>query len=77
MNEKVNEDYIRSLINRDFCGGGCIMSMDKTHVGWKKVLSYISVVLLLLIYQKVSGKVGRYVADMFSYGKIDPDNAYA
>lgn len=53
------------------------MSMDKTHVGWKKVLSYISVVLLLLIYQKVSGKVGRYVADMFSYGKIDPDNAYA
>jgi hypothetical protein len=53
------------------------MSMDKSHVGWKKVLSYIAVVLLMLIYQKVSGRMGRYVAGMFSYGKLDPDNAYA
>lgn len=77
LNEEINEEYMRSLIYRDFCGGGCIMSMDKTHAGWKKVLSYIAVVLLLLIYQKVSGKAGRYVADMLSYGKLDPDNAYA
>lgn len=77
LNEEMNEEYMRSLIYRDFCGGGWLMNMERTQACWKKVLSYIAVVLLLLLYQKVSGKAGRYVADMFSYGKLDPDNAYA
>ena len=33
--------------------------------------------MLLLIFQKVSGTVAKYVAGMFSYEKLDPYNAYA
>jgi hypothetical protein len=31
----------------------------------------------LLIFQEGLGKAGKYVADLFSYGNLDPYNAYA
>lgn len=46
-------------------------------IGWKKVMLYGAVTLLLLFFQKAAGIAGREIADMFSYEKIDPHNAYA
>ncbi|HHY81990.1 MAG TPA: CPBP family intramembrane metalloprotease [Clostridiales bacterium] len=51
--------------------------MEKMQVSWKKVLLYVAVVLMLLIFQKVLGIAGSNIADMFSYVKLDPYNAYA
>jgi membrane protease YdiL (CAAX protease family) len=51
--------------------------MEKIQVGWKKVLLYGAVILLLLIFQKILGMAGSGIADMFSYEKFDPYKAYA
>ena len=51
--------------------------MENKHIGRKNVLLYGAVTLLLLFFQEVSLMVGRWVADMFSYGKFDPYDAYA
>ena len=75
--EKVDEEYMRSLIERDFCKGRGIMKIKRKQVSWKKVLLYGAVILLLLIFQEVLGKVGRGVADIFLYEKFDPYKAYA
>jgi len=53
------------------------MRFEKNQAGWKNVLLYGAVILLLFIFQEISGRVGGRIADMFSYGKFDPYNAYA
>jgi len=77
INEKVDEVYMRSLIRRDFLGGKNAMKTDRRQVNRKKVLQYIIFALILLIFQKMSVMAGKYVADLFSYEKLDPYNAYA
>jgi len=51
--------------------------MEKRQFDWKKVLLFCAVILLLLIFQRVLGMVGRVIADMISYEKFDPDKAYS
>lgn len=75
--EKVDEVYMRHLLRRDFYSSRDIMKMKNARAGWKKVLIYGAVVLLLFILQEVLGKAGSGIADIFPYGKIDPYNAYA
>jgi len=53
------------------------MKTDRRQVNRKKVLQYIIFALILLIFQKMSVMAGKYVADLFSYEKLDPYNAYA
>jgi len=50
---------------------------ETKQVSRKKVLLYIALSLLLLLSQKATNMAGKYVADMFSYEKLDPYNAYA
>lgn len=50
--------------------------MKNKQFDWKKMLLYGVVILLLLIFQEVLCMVGRGIADMFSYEKVDPYKAY-
>jgi membrane protease YdiL (CAAX protease family) len=79
--ERVNEGYMRSLIKRAHrvrareVGG--IMKMERKRTNHEKVLLYGITILLLLVFQKVLGKVGRFAADLISYDKFDPYKAFA
>lgn len=67
---------MRSVIKQDFIGGGGTTKMEKKQVSWKKILVYVAVILLLFIFQEAVGKAGKGIANMFSYEKFDPYNAY-
>jgi len=75
--EKVDVEYMRSLIRRDFGGGISRIVKKAKQTSGNMVLLYGAVVLLLLVFQTALGKAGKYIADSFSYVKIDPHNAYA
>ncbi len=77
LSEKVDDEYMRFLIMRDCRGGRGIKKMERKQVGREKVLLYGAVILLLLTFQEVLGKLGRGIADIFSYEKFDPCKAYA
>ncbi len=51
--------------------------MERKRADQKKILLYGIMILLLLIFQEVLGKVGKIVADFFPYGGVDPDKAFA
>ncbi len=68
---------MRSVIKKESYGSSNIMKFEKKQAGWKNVLLYGAIILLLFIFQEISGRVGGFIADMFSYGKFDPYNAYA
>jgi membrane protease YdiL (CAAX protease family) len=51
--------------------------MEEKQASWKKTLVYGAVVLLLFIVQEALVRTGTVVANMFSYEKFDPYNAYA
>ena len=46
--------------------------MEKKQFDLKRMLLFCAVILLLLIFQKVLGMVGRGIADMISYGNLTP-----
>lgn len=46
-------------------------------VGLKRALLFVSAILLLFVLQQAIVKMGGFIADFFSYDKIDPYNAYA
>ena len=73
--ERVNEEYVRSLIKRTRGVGG-IMKMARKRAAQKKILLYGIMILLLLIFQEVLGKVGRIVADLLPYERFDPYKAF-
>ncbi len=75
--EKFDEEYMRSLIKRENIRGKNNMEMKKQQIRLKKVLLYVAVVVLLFILQKLIGKAGRSIADIFTYDKIDPYKAFA
>jgi membrane protease YdiL (CAAX protease family) len=79
--ERVNEEYMRSLIKRvrgvRAREAGGAMKMERKLGCQKEILSYGIIILLLLVFQKVLGKVGRIVADLFPYEKFDPYKAFA
>lgn len=68
---------MRSVIKKESYGISNIIKFEKKQAGWKNVLLYGSVILLLFIFQEISGRMGGFIADMFSYGKFDSYNAYA
>lgn len=51
--------------------------MEKRRADQTKILLYGIAILLLLIFQEVLGKVGRIVADLLSYERVDPSKAFA
>ena len=51
--------------------------MERKRADQKKILLYAFMVLLLLVFQKVLGKVGRLVADLLPYERLDPYKAFA
>jgi len=53
------------------------MITKREQIGWRQVLLYGAVILLLLVFQRGLGKAGSGVAGLFSYGELDPDNAFA
>jgi len=53
------------------------MRMERKRANQKKILLYEIMILLLLIFQKVLGKVGRIVADLLPYERFDPYKAFA
>ncbi len=67
--ERVDEEYVRSLIERA-CG-----SEERTDC--IKTWLYGIMILLVLAFQKVLGKLGRIVADSLPYEGFDPDKAFA
>lgn len=67
---------MRSLIKRDCCGAEGVMKTEGKQVGWKAVLLYGAVVLLLLVFQEALGKVGGIVADLLPCEGFDPYKAY-
>ena len=74
---KVDEVFMKSSIRRDFSGDRSIVMSKNDRTGGKRALLCAGVVMLLFVFQMATGRVGRYVANMFSYEKIDPYNAYA
>lgn len=74
--ERVNEEYIRSLKKRASRVGG-IMKIESKQTDQKKILMCGIMILLLLIFQEVLGKVGRFVADLLSCERFNPYNAFA
>ncbi|MDD4494687.1 MAG: CPBP family intramembrane metalloprotease [Eubacteriales bacterium] len=52
------------------------MVMAKNHIIWKRSALYGIVVLSLLIFQLVLGKIGSVAASSFSYDRLDPHNAF-
>lgn len=75
--EKVDEEYMRSIIERNICRDRGFIKMGKMQFGRKKVLISGAVILLLIVFQEVLGFVGSGIADMFSFERIDPYKAYA
>jgi len=53
------------------------METQKKPTGFKSVFLYAVVVLLLFVLLQGVVKAGGAVADLFSYNKLDPDNAFA
>ena len=51
--------------------------MESKRAGQKKILLYGIMILLLLVFQEVLGKVGRIVADLLPYERFDPYKAFA
>lgn len=43
----------------------------------KRTFLYAGVILLVFVFQQASLRAGSLILDMFSYGRIDPDNAFA
>jgi membrane protease YdiL (CAAX protease family) len=74
--ERVNEEYMRSLTKRAYGVGG-IMKMERKRADQKKTLLYGIMILLLLVFQEVLGKVGRIVADLLPHERLDPYKAFA
>lgn len=75
--ENVNEEYMRSLIKRDSSKGGGVTKMEEKRASRKKALGYVAAVLLLFIFQEALVRAGTVIADLFSYEKCDPYDAYA
>jgi len=73
--EKADEEYIRLLKKQSRKIGS--YTMEKRQFRQRKILLYILMILLLLIYQELVGKVGRIVADLIPYERFDPFNAFA
>ncbi len=67
-------NYYQSIIYKK---EGLFVKMGKMQAGWKRVLLYGAVILLLFIFQEVLLVAGKDVANMFSYESIDPHKAYA
>jgi membrane protease YdiL (CAAX protease family) len=76
LSERVDEVYIRSLKKQARRVEG-IMKMERKRANQKKILLYGIMILLLLVFQVVLGKVGRIVADLLPYEKFDPYKAFA
>jgi membrane protease YdiL (CAAX protease family) len=74
--ERIDENYLRSQIRQGFYGVSKTENQKK-FIGLKNVFLYAAVVLLLFVFSQALGKAGGAVADMFSYKKLDPDNAFA
>ena len=53
------------------------LQMEGKQADQVKVLMYGIMILLLLVFQKMLGKVGRIVADLLTYERFDPDKAFA
>ncbi len=53
------------------------MRMERKKADQKKILLYAVMVLLLLVFQEVLGKVGKLVADLLPYERLDPYKAFA
>lgn len=51
--------------------------MEEKRASRKKVLGYVAAVLLLFIFQEALVRAGTVIADLFSYEKCDPYDAYA
>ncbi|HOJ10132.1 MAG TPA: CPBP family intramembrane metalloprotease [Clostridiales bacterium] len=79
--ERVNEEYMRSLNEQTHKvgahGAGGMMKMERKCTDQKKILLYGIMILLLLVFQKVLGKVGGNVADSLPCEKFDPYKAFA
>ena len=75
--ERVNDEYMRSSVKGDHRGVGGIVKMERKRTNQEKVLLYGAAILLLLVFQEVLGKVGRFVADLISYREFDPYKAFA
>lgn len=76
LSEKINEEYVRSLLRQE-CKSGGIMDNDRKEKDNKKLFLYPIIVLLLFVFQTIVGKAGCAVADALPLGKVDPDNAFA
>lgn len=64
--EKIDEDSMRYIVKR----------IVRNESAMKKALLYGIVVLLVLAFQAMLGKVGSAVADSLSYERLDPQNAF-
>lgn len=66
---------MRSLIKRARGVEG--IENGRKQADQKKILMYGILILLLLVFQKVLGKVGGIFADLLPYERFDPDQAFA
>lgn len=66
---------MRLLIERAREARG-ITKIVRKRADQKKILLYGIMILLLLVFQEVLGKVGRIVADLLPYERFDPHKAY-
>lgn len=53
------------------------MKMESNRADQKRIFLYGLMILLLLFYQEVLGKMGRIVANLLNYERIDPFKAFA
>ena len=76
--EGSSEEHMRSLIEQARGVEGILkMKMEAKQADQVKVLMYGIMILLLLVFQKMLGKVGRIVADLLDYERFDPYKAFA
>ncbi len=74
--EGVNEEYLRSLLGQTRRAGR-VMKLGRKGADRMKALWYGIMVSLLIIFQKALSKMGRIIADLFSYEQFDPYEAFA